>query len=147
MILSEMGTMVVYFTQNSTDVVNINVDCFNYYYNGENLMVPPQTCVVCIPCNNSQVGHRHNVRDCVLLTFDRGWDHVQASDFVTIYVLDNDTDDDTLSLESGEILSSFLIYNQELFGVPVDKCVMGTSPYLDDAMDGDDDGYISSASV
>jgi hypothetical protein len=134
-----MGTMVVYFTQNSTDVVNINVDCFNYYYNGENLMVPPQTCVVCIPCNNSQVGHRHNVRDCVLLTFDRGWDHV------TVYVMDNDIETETLSLESDEILSSFLIYNQELFGVPVDKCVMGTSSYIDNAMD--DDGYTSSVSV
>jgi len=124
------STLVVYFTQTSSDPHNVNIDIFNYYYNGEDLRVPPLTCVVCIPCNNDNPDHLHNVNDCVLLTYERGWDNIGYDDFVTIYIMDNDSLDETLQLDSGELLGSFLSYNQEYHGVAIDKCVMGVNPYL-----------------
>jgi len=137
--------MIVYFTPNAINLQNPNIDPAEYSYNSDELQIPPMTCVICIPCRN--IDHFHNIQDCVLLTYDRGWDHVRPHDFVTVYVLDNDTETETLSLESGELLSSFLLSNQELFGVPVDKCVLCVDPYLAENIDSDDDdGYYSNVS-
>jgi hypothetical protein len=139
-----MTTLVVYFTENFYDPHNVNVDVFNYHYYGEEVVIPPLTVVVCIPCRNHQTDHCHNGRDCILLTYDRGWSYVRPNDFVTVYILDNDDQEEVIKLEDGELLASFLIYNQEKMGVPIDKCLFGITPLLTERMMIDSDGDTNS---
>ncbi len=135
-------SMLVFFTQSEHENHNAIIDTNRYAYHGEEQQVPPMTCVICVPCRNLHPRHRHNIRDCTLMTYNRGWDHLQSDDFVTVYILDNDTGNETLTLEDGEILGAFLLHNQETFGAAIDRCIMGVEPYFPLAME-EDDGYIS----
>lgn len=149
--------MFIYFTPTSPHPFEPFIDPYNYYFPGEETLVPPYSLVICIPCQNIEPEHVHNIQDCKLLTYHRGWDEVQPNDFVTIYVVDNTNT--TLYLENGELLSTFLTYNSECFNVGVDKCVMGVNPFwgvnpygpiawigAENAEDLDDDGYESNES-
>jgi hypothetical protein len=137
-----MSTIVVYFTQTGREPHNANIGIFNYYYNGDELLVPPLTCVICIPCKNRDPNHEHNVRDCILHTHSRQWDYVRLSDFITIYVLDNESVNESLVLDGGELLGSFLCHNQGQPNLTVQKAMMCVDPYLPEAPDSDG-GYDS----
>lgn len=144
--------MIIYFTPTSPPLFEPYLDPCNYHYVGEEVTVPPGSLVICIPCQNMEPSHCHSLPDCMLLTYYRGWDHVLEDDFITVFVLDNENPHTPLHLESGELLATFLIYNQESFGASYEKCVMGVNPYwplAPDApeiisVDSEDDGYDSS---
>lgn len=140
-------SMIIYFTPMALPIFEPYIDVNNYYFKGEEILVPPCTIVICIPCQNMEPDHDHNTYNCKLLTYHRGWDNVEDNDFITVYVLDNESSHHTLCLESGELLSTFLTYNQEIYGASHQKCVMGVNPqwpmmenHDDDEVD---DGYNS----
>ena len=146
--------MIIYFSPTSLPVFEPYIDPCNYYFKGQEVPVPPCSLVICIPCQNLEPEHIHNMLDCQLLTYHRGWDRVDPDDFVTVFVLDHEDPYTSLLLEHGELLSTFLQYNQECFGASFQKCIMGVSPYwpLDIYMaehecDDEDDGYESNVSV
>jgi hypothetical protein len=143
-----MANMLVYFTPTAPPHFEPYLDPYNYYFKGPEIMVPPRSLVICIPCQNMDPNHVHNMQDCKLLTYQRGWDEVQPNDYVTVYVVDNEDMDTPLYLENGELLSTFLDYNQMYCNISIDKCVMEVNPYWPLAEDNDiDDGYESNAST
>jgi hypothetical protein len=121
----------------------MNIDLLNYSYQGETLVLPPLTCIVCIPCNNHHPQHHHDFQNCILLTYERGWDFARPQDFITVYVVDSENQ--PLTLEIGELLASFLLHSQEMYGVGIDKCLMGCDRYLPETPDSDG-GYVSDES-
>jgi hypothetical protein len=124
-----MEPLVVYFTATSPPPFEPFIDPYNYFFKGEELLVPPCSLVICVPCQNMDPNHFHNLYDCRLLTYARGWDVVQYDDYVTVYVLDNESTRTTIYLETGELLSTFLVYNEVCYGVNINKCVMAIGPY------------------
>ena len=124
-----MANMTIYFSPTAPAPFEPFIDPQNYCFTGEEILVPPRSLVICIPCQNLDPAHLHNIQECKLMTFSRGWDYVQPSDYVTVYVVDHEHTDSILHLETGELLSTFLTYNSELHYVSVDKCVMEVNSY------------------
>jgi hypothetical protein len=141
--------ITVYFTPVSAPSFEPFIDPYNYCFVGEEMLVPPCTLVICIPCQNIDPDHNHQLENCLLMTHSRGWDKVHDFDYINIFVLDNENINTTLNLEHGELLSTFLIYNEQYNQAKPDKCLMAVKPFLPlevlpenefEEMD-DDDGY------
>jgi hypothetical protein len=156
-----MARIVIYFTASTPPPFEPFIDPYNYFFKGQEFSVPPNSLVICIPCQNTDYNHSHNLHNCKLMTYARGWDVVQPNDYVTVYVLDHEHDNNSLILENGELLATFLTYNQEYYGAEVNKCitpVINLCPPLieyqedfdldyDNDEDDDDDGYESNMSM
>ena len=62
-------------------------------------------------------------------------------------MLDHDQADETLSIDNGELLASFLFYNQTNSNSSIDRCVMSVNDYVLDEEEAEDDGYMSNGSL
>lgn len=129
-----MVNMLVYFTATTPTPRSLEserfIDPYTYFFSGEELLILPNSVVICVPCQNTEPDHVHNMHDCILQTFSRGWDRIQPHDFIKVFVLDNENTTTTLCLESGELLSTFLINEECVHGVTVNICYMGVNLYM-----------------